>query len=455
MKSYRDKYLEYKTKYLLASREHVGGKPTLSQLSRLSRRFSSPVTSSEKKAAQKQQVSSWIKMHDSYAEMVTTCCTKAETTSQDSFQPSGLVIRHLMSCNNQYDKDNKISKNIKKFLNDFDPHISLYGAESGYTYFTSEKFNNNNLKLSDLVTEIHTNNNEVHYNIHASILIRTWETAFILFCGIVNKESIDDSKSIDDPNLVLNLYITPYAKEYHSEFLKEKNMGNVPNTNMKVQILRFLNFLSSEYIKSIYPKNEIRVNLKYVPHTGDQTSDQTSDQPDLIFSIKLNKKNSFKDYVKNEPPLLKLNQDTTWNNKSDTSKYNAFSFFVETKNNVGTDDSQFTVNNVAKGIPNTKHTDFDKSNLTNQTPWICQDTSKMNEWLSTYSFEGYGDNIENFNKMYTNNNGKINWDSPFMKSDLKDAIGLLKKNKNNKFFLLVAHSNIMSNFLESLIHQNK
>lgn len=477
MTSYREKYLEYKTKYLLATMELEGS----GRLRRaLTRQFSTPVTANELNRAKThddpKKVSSWIQMHDNYTDMASKMASKMTSiyarnnehvSKESSSQPSGLVIRHLMSCNNQHDKDNNFKKNKEKLLNNYDPHISLYGAKSGYDYFTSDNFKNEKIDLSELITQ--TTDTDVQYSIHTSILIRTWETAFVLFCGIVkNRQNSPDT----DKNLILSLYITPYAKESHDGFLKTWNYGNVPNVDMKIQILRFLNFLSSNEIKSIYPRDKMTVNLKYVQETptkGNQDANDTisnQENDDTIFSITLNREKSFEDYVKrdDDTSILQLNQYTfgganndggttdhnaKWTNKSDTSKYNAFSFFVEKK--TATDDTniKFTVNNVAKGIPNTKHADFDKSNLSNNTPWICRDTSMIKKCLSTYSFEGYRDSIETFNQKFTKNNA-IDWESSFIKTDLHSAINLIQ----NKFFLLVAHSDVMSKYLESLLSQN-
>jgi hypothetical protein len=100
-----------------------------------------------------------------------------------------IITRHAFSCNNAVSSSEFYRK-------DADPHITDYGI-------------NMTVLHGDTYRDVYTSN-----VVYVSCLIRTWETASLLYRGAENEEP-------------LTLIVSPYLKEYHNSMLGITN-GNYP-----------------------------------------------------------------------------------------------------------------------------------------------------------------------------------------------------------------------------------
>lgn len=134
------------------------------------------------------------------------------------------ITRHCLSCNNI-----NAGSYILGQYKDFEPHLSNQGIMDclNFERFKKEPYKNVN-------------------TIYVSPLIRTWETAIILYQKPQNKEP-------------LTLIIAPYLKEHtKKKFIIEIQRGNYP-ISIKENIKQFIIFLNT--MKELVKNKNIKANL--------------------------------------------------------------------------------------------------------------------------------------------------------------------------------------------------
>lgn len=525
---YEEKYLKYKTKYL-----------------EMKAKVDTTDTDETSKVHK-------IKMHHNGDFIKKTLTEKNENTK-------GFVIRHLQSCNNYFDFMSKIDQSIEKLKNGIDPHITKFGVFSGKKYIEHFFDDKSSYELLSKIRQ--PNPNTKTFRIHVSVLLRTWESAFIYFLGLLEKATnINKTDNNDEINcneqLILELVITPHSKEKHHHtiqkfkrlvkkfsnkdnetILEEHNYvdtGNMPDKNMHKQIARFEDFLkeigNTDEIKNTIKNtkcNDIKVQLKYydletIP-IGNQLRENNTWKIKDLYSINFwpnlslvpntqsggmfkfrnpFKKKTVPETIETQPVETRTitlfdEKSINWNNKDNTSKYNGWSFFLETKDKINKDkinkdnSDNYIVNHGALGIKNEKHDDFDEYKTQNEytkynsfipinrnsvqdskyndNDWICR---KQSKYSSTYS--STEDNRDTFIKKYIiedteldNKQTDYDYESPYlMIQGKKDNTSFLKKSfnviletkkenqsseKENSFFFMVSHSDVMSKFLTHIL----
>lgn len=509
---YEEKYLKYKTKYL-EMKAKVGNADETSKVHK-------------------------IEMHPNGKLIKKTLTEKNKNTK-------GFVIRHLQSCNNYFDFMSKIDQSIEKLKNGIDPHITKFGVFSGKKYIEHFFDDKSSYELLSKIRQ--PNPNTKTFRIHVSVLLRTWESAFIYFLGLLEKATninkFDNNDKINcEEKLILELVITPHSKEKHHHTIKKfkrlvkrlsnrenktilqehnyVDTGNMPDKNMNKQIARFEDFLK-KIGKTDKNCNDIKVQLKYYDLENNTWKIKDLYSLDSLYFLPNNtqsggmfkfrnpfKKKTVPKTIETQPVetdtiTLFDEKSINWNNKDNTSKYNGWSFFLETKDKINKDkinkdnSDNYIVNHGALGIKNEKHDDFDKYKKQNEyqennsfkpiesenkksgvqdskyidNVWICRNQST---YSSTYSSTDYSteDNRDTFRKKYIIEDTKLdniqtdyNYESPYlMIQGKKDNTSFLKKSFDviletkkenqsleNNFFFMVSHSDVMSKFLTHIL----
>lgn len=225
--------------------------------------------------------------------------------------PNVYLFRHGHSCNNAKSKtkitDTMAAATLKK---DWDPSLTTYGI------LTTLNIGMRNASI--LNQRIYSDNT---LNIYVSQLIRTWETAFLLWLGIIlksYKNSVLNDVDIDKSTHTLKLHINELLNEHKFSVLgKEFDRGNAAE-NRQHQVILFKQFI--KYIlNNIITENKASVSVQHTISYELKGSDSIEEE-DLI-NIVIN----FKDLQIKRKYLILLLQLSDKNTDSEQSANNSTS----------------------------------------------------------------------------------------------------------------------------------
>lgn len=233
---------------------------------------------------------------------------KNPNAQSETNEPNVYLFRHGHSCNNAKSKtkitDAMAAATLKK---DWDPSLTTYGI------LTTLNIGIRNTNLLNQST--HLPNTLI---IYVSQLIRTWETAFLLWIGMLLKSN---ENSVTDHTIhthTLKLHINELLNEHKFSVLgKEFDRGNAAE-NRQHQVILFKQFI--KYIlNNIITENKASVSVQHTISYELKGSDSIEEE-DLI-NIVIN----FKDLQIKRKYLILLLQLSDKNTDSEQSANNSTS----------------------------------------------------------------------------------------------------------------------------------